>query len=194
MNTTARKQSADHNDLRHWLRSGTADLHTSVDACFGDGVGTPHAYARYLVGMHRFAADYEIVVGIAPRFSFWLSDDLRTLRLTPLPPSGIRGLLADSDERLGWEYVMAGSSLGARHLLRGAQALGHVEEHGARFLGRHALGSEWRNVLDRLAARAASPSRPAALLRGARDAFGLVKSCFERSFDALPGPPQEPAV
>ena len=190
MNTTAREHDAGL-DLRQWLRAGTSDLHARVDAWFPDGLGTTLAYARYVVGMHRFAADFEIVVDALPRQSFWLSGDLRHLQRTPLPPSGVRSRAVDADERLGWEYVMAGSSLGARHLLRGVQALGHDEQSGACFLVRHAGGVEWRSVLDRLAARAASDAPAPSLLQGARDAFLLVQSCFERSFDAIPASRQE---
>jgi len=195
MNTSLRERAAGAGDLRHVLRAGTSDLHARVDACFADGLGTPLAYARYLVGMHRFAADFEIVVGAVPRSSYWLAGDLCDLSLTPLPPSGVRGYAGEADERLGWEYVMAGSSLGARHLLRGVQALGHDAQTGARFLARHAGGDAWRSVLDRLVARAAHTARPTThLLQGARDAFLLVQSCFERSFDAIPAPHEEPAA
>lgn len=192
MNTSVRKVGAVAQDLRHFLRAGTSDLHARVDASFANGLDTPLAYARYLVGMHRFASDLETVVGALPRASYWLAGDLRDLLLTPLPPSGVRGYASDADERLGWEYVMAGSSLGARRLLRGVQALGHDAQAGARFLTRHAGGDAWRNVLERLAARSACADLPAThLLQGARDAFLLVQSCFERGFDAIPAPDQE---
>jgi len=194
MNTFARAHDAGPQDLRTWLRAGTSDLHARVDACFTDGLGTQSAYARYLVGMHRFAADFEVVTGALPRQSYWLANDLRHHALTPLPPSGVIGYARDADERLGWDYVMAGSSLGARHLLRGVQALGHREDAGACFLARHAAGGDWRAVLDRLAARAVVDAPPPALLRGARDAFGLVQACFDRSSDVPHMSDQEPAA
>lgn len=195
MNTSVRQRVADPEDLRHFLRAGTSDLHARVDACFADGLGTPLAYARYLVGMHRFASDYEVVIDAVPRASYWLAGDLAHLALAPLPPSGVRGFASTADERLGWDYVMAGSSLGARHLLRGVQALGHTETAGARFLARHAGGDTWRNVLERLNARSAQVDLPRThLLQGARDAFLLVQSCFQRGFDAIPAPHEEPAA
>ncbi|WP_156170511.1 biliverdin-producing heme oxygenase [Luteimonas sp. FCS-9] len=174
-------------DARQILRRDTADLHARVDAFFADGLRTASDYARYLVGMHRFAADHEIAIGALPRQSFWLARDLQTLGLAPLPPGGICTPVANADERLGWEYVMAGSSMGARHLVRHARALGHDEDTGARFLARHAVDGEWDRVLERLAA---CPPDDAPLMarlqRGARDAFVLVRSCFERSFEAHP--------
>lgn len=195
MNAIAHVHAVDAPDARQCLRSGTADLHARVDAWFADGLTTSLAYRRYLVGMHRFAADYEVVVDALPRLSYWLATDLQQLGLTPLPPSGYRGASSDCDERLGWDYVMAGSSMGARYLVRGAQALGHGEHDGARFLARHAASSDWPRVLERLDAcrNCAEPARRRQL-QGARDAFLLVESCFQRSFDALPAPLQEPAA
>lgn len=195
MNTPLRQVGAGSDDLRQLLRAGTSDLHAQVDACFAEGLGTPHAYARYLIGMHRFASDFEIVMDSVPRESAWLAGDLRDLSLTPLPSSGVCGAVRDADARLGWEYVMAGSSVGARYLLRGAQALGHSEAAGARFLTRHAGGDAWRNVLARLSARSAYTDVPHThLLQGARDAFQQVQSCFQRSFDAMPAPHEEPVA
>lgn len=195
MNTQLRSRALDPQDLRHVLRAETADLHARVDGCFPDGLGSPLAYGRYLVGMHRFAADFETVIGAVPRASYWLACDLHDLALAPLPPTGVRGFAVEPDERLGWEYVMAGSSVGARHLVRGVQALGHHEHAGARFLSRHAGGDTWRNVLDRLTARSTHVELPRAhLVQGARDAFLLVQSCFQRSFDALPAPRKEPVA
>lgn len=194
MNAIAHIHAVDVLDVRQFLRAGTSDLHARVDACFADGLTTPLAYARYLLGMHRFAADHEVVVDALPRLSFWLATDLQQLRLTPLPPSGYRGASNDPDERLGWDYVMAGSSVGARYLVRGAQALGHGEHDGARFLTRHAASSDWSNVLERLDAcrDCAEPARRR-MLQGARDAFLLVESCFQRSVAVMPAPFQEPA-
>lgn len=194
MNTAVRELRPHTDDLRHRLRAGTADLHARVDACFASGLGTPLAYARYLVGMHRFASDYEIVTGGSPRASCRLAGDLSDLSLTSLPPAGVRGFATNADTRLGWDYVMAGSSLGARHLLRGVQALGHAEQAGARFLAHHAKGDAWHSVLERLRARSMHADPYVHLLQGARDAFLLVQSCFERSFDAMPVPDEEPAA
>ncbi|MDR6990353.1 biliverdin-producing heme oxygenase [Luteimonas sp. 3794] len=195
MNTALSKLDVERHDLRHFLRAETSDLHARVDASFVDGLGTPLAYGRYLVGMHRFAADFESVIGAVPRASYWLASDLHDLALAPLPPTGVRGFVTEADERLGWEYVMAGSSVGARHLVRGVQTLGHHEHAGARFLARHAGGDTWRNVLDRLSARSTHTALPRThLLQGARDAFLLVQSCFERAFAAMPAPREEPAA
>lgn len=197
MNTSARSMPGHGSgDVRQQLRHRTSAIHARLDAQFADGLATPALYAGYVAGMHRFATDYETAVGLLPRQSFWLARDLQHLGLTPLPPSGVCSPVADAAERLGWDYVMAGSSLGARYLVRQAQALGHGEDSGACFLNRHAGGDDWRRVLDRL--EATSPTDDALLARierGACDAFALAHRCFERGLAAHPAVlDQEPAA
>lgn len=195
MNASVHQPVAPPVDARQFLRRQTQHLHARVDAFFVDGLQSAGDYARYLVGMHRFAADHEIAVGTLPRQSFWLACDLQTLGLAPLPPGGVCTPVANADERLGWEYVMAGSSVGARYLLRHALALGHDEAAGARFLTRHAADGGWARVLERLAACAPEDGAlMARLQRGACDAFVQVQGCFERSFHTHPAAAQESAA
>lgn len=181
-------------DARQQLRTRTSASHARLDAHFPEGLKTPEAYACYLAGMHRFATDYEVAVGLLPRHSFWLARDLQHCGITPLPPSGIFSPVSDAVERLGWDYVMAGSSMGARYLVRQVQAMGHQDDAGASFLTRHAASDDWTRVLDRLAAF--SPAGEDVLARmehGAREAFAFADRCFERGFAATPvAPDQEP--
>jgi heme oxygenase (biliverdin-IX-beta and delta-forming) len=169
------------------LRAATSDVHARVDAMFPDGLSSAHAYRRYVLGMHRFAVDYEIATAALPRASAWLAQDLMALSQPPLAADGARLPVADATERLGWDYVMAGSSLGARVLLRDAARLGFSAGDGAAFLSCHAAGVDWAQVQSRLACLDPGDARRMALAEaGARDAFTLVRSCLERSFDALP--------
>lgn len=172
---------------RQRLRAATADLHARVDALFPDGLDSADAYRRYVLGMHRFAVDHEVAIDAPPRQSSWLSQDLVALSLLPLPPLGRRVRIADPFARIGWAYVMAGSAMGARALLRDARRLGFDGRRGARFLERHADGDEWEALQPRLAALdAADEDQHAALARGARDAFACVHHCFTRSLEAVP--------
>lgn len=191
MTTSARTRTGrDTGAVRQQLRTRTADLHARLDSRFPQGLTSPEAYAGYLVGMHRFASDYEVMVGQLPRHSFWLARDLQHVGLLPIPPSGVCTPITDPDERLGWHYVMAGSSMGARALVRQARALGHRDDAGACFLAAHAASADWSEVLARLDA---SPSvDDAAALRterGARAAFQHACLCFELSFPDSPAPP-----
>lgn len=150
---------------------------------------TVDAYRRYLLGMHRFAVDYECATGALPRRSAWLAGDLAALSLPPLPAEGRCVPVAGHAARLGWHYVMAGSSLGARRLLRDARRLGFGPGRGADFLARHAEGGDWDALLAQLREQeAGDDARRAGAVAGARDAFALVYTCFERSFDRIPMP------
>lgn len=176
------------------LREATAELHGRVDAMFPDGLDSLHAYRRYVLGMHRFAADYETATAMLPRASSWLAQDLAALSQPPLPALDVRRPVADQAERLGWDYVMAGSSLGARVLLREAGRLGFHADHGAAFLARHADGADWAAVQSRLAGLDVDDDRRMALAEaGAREAFALVRTCLERGSGAL-SPTDETAI
>lgn len=139
--------------------------------------------------MHRFAVDYECATGALPRHSAWLAGDLAALSLPPLPAEGRCVPVAGLAARIGWEYVMAGSSLGARSLLRDARRLGFGPGRGADFLARHAGGDGWNALLARLRGiDAEDDARCTEAVAGARDAFALVYTCFERGFDRIPMP------
>lgn len=169
------------------LRAATAGPHAEVDGLFPQGLDSAHSYRRYVLGMHRFAVDYEIAIGALPRHSAWLARDLASHSLLPLAAAGVRRPLADAASRLGWEYVFAGSSMGARRLLRDAQRLGYGQSHGAHFLARHAASLEWTALQARLEALDPDDGvRMARAEQGALDAFSLVRTCFGRSFDRIP--------
>jgi heme oxygenase len=172
------------------LRSATAHLHAGVDDLFANGLDSVPRYRRYVLGMHRFAAEYEIAVAAAPRHSAWLAGDLASLSLSPLPPEGERRPASGAAARLGWRYVMAGSSMGARRLLRDARQLGYDDSSGATFLAQHAASDEWGRLRDRLQAMDADDeTRMAEAETGACAAFALVRSCFARSFERIPATP-----
>lgn len=162
-------------------------MHGQVDGLFPQGLDSVDAYRRYLLGMHRFAADYECAIDAVPRHSAWLARDLTTLSLLPLAAEGERRQAAGHGTRLGWRYVMAGSSMGARALLRDARRLGFDHDLGAHFLDRHATGDDWQRVQTQLEALDVGDALHMRQAEdGARAAFALVRACFERSFDRIP--------
>lgn len=137
--------------------------------------------------MHRFAVDYECATGAPPRHSAWLSADLAALSLPPLPAQGRCPPAGAHAAQLGWRYVMAGSSLGARVLLRDARRLGFGPGRGADFLEGHALADDWARLQPQLRQlEADDAARMADAVAGARAAFALVHACFERSFQLIP--------
>ncbi|MDH7452138.1 biliverdin-producing heme oxygenase [Luteimonas composti] len=169
------------------LRAATAELHAGIDGLFGNGLDSPGHYRRYVLGMHRFTVDFEIATDALPQQSAWLANDLTWLALDPLAAQGVQHTAADAATRLGWRYVMAGSSMGARGLLRDARRLGHGEGRGATFLSRHAASDDWARLRASLQDFDADDApRMASAEAGARAAFALVRTCFERSFDRIP--------
>jgi heme oxygenase len=169
------------------LRAATRELHESVDGMFARGLDSRCSYGRYVLGMHRFAADYEIAVRALPRHSAWLADDLSRLALAPLSARATQRPAALAATCLGWEYVMAGSSMGARRMLRDACGLGYQDGTGATFLARHAVCDDWNAMRQRLDALDADDApRMAQAEAGACAAFALVLDCFGRSFERIP--------
>lgn len=172
------------------LRTATRDDHARLDARFPDGLGDAGTYRSYVRGMHRFVADAAAAcaaegdagaTALAARCRTAEADlaaDLVSLRASPLAPERLPAI-AGPGGWLGWDYVLAGSMLGARQLLVDARGLGHDAARGARFLAHHAEGAGWREVLGRIAAADAD----APLHAAARDAFAHAERCFVRARD-----------
>jgi heme oxygenase len=180
------------------LRAATRDAHARVDAFFPDGLRDTVAYRAYLRGMHRFSGDLAAAFTLAARRDdggrsarlgadcvsacALLAADLVVLQAAPLPPRGSAPGLGDAANRLGWEYVFAGSAHGARLLMRHARALGYDGSRGARFLESHAAGAGWDDLLDRIE-RDGGDAEAQPLHDGARAAFAHAEACFLRARD-----------
>jgi heme oxygenase len=129
---------------RFALRERTWGDHERLDALvghFGDG----KSYTRYLEGMAAFRAPIETALSradLAPHFGDWrpvmisteLAQDLSDLGGNAMSSNEAFVLPSDRDGLLGVLYVLEGSSLGARVLVRRASALGFTAGHGARHL------------------------------------------------------------
>lgn len=153
------------------LRQATAPYHTRLDATLGGGFATRGDYAAYLRGMQGFVADAVHALGGAPmttRLDAWLRADCDALGVAVEGSDPCVECATDASTRLGWEYVVAGSSLGARFLLRDVRALGFDAGRGASFLAGHAAGDDWLSFLRRLADSEAAPLK---VCGGAIDAF-----------------------
>lgn len=171
------------NPAHRHLRHATADAHARVDAVVGGSLDSVGGYAAYLRGMHRFiAASAEALpagsqhVVLAPRA--WLEADLAALELRPIEAFPVPPMAGDRAAQLGWEYVVTGASVGARYLLRGAQALGFAAGRGASFLDGHARSRAWPDFLATLEQEAlAGP-----LLERASHTAQLAFETAERAF------------
>jgi heme oxygenase (biliverdin-IX-beta and delta-forming) len=144
--------------LRRWqLRERTAHAHAVVDAAVG-AFSDLTSYKRYLASMYRFRIPIErSLAALAwpeavgqwrPReVGMVIEQDLHDLDVpVPVVPTTPRSLPADG--LMGTLYVLEGSILGSRVLLKRAMALGLSETHGARHLALQSSGiDEWRGFL-----------------------------------------------
>lgn len=129
---------------RFVLRELTRSDHERLDGLVGEFNDTA-AYLRYLGGMAAFRGSIERSLAAADypeSFDDWrpglifaeLAQDLNDLGAQPPHQDVPFGLPADREGLLGVLYVLEGSALGARLLIRRAAALGFSADHGARHL------------------------------------------------------------
>jgi heme oxygenase len=171
---------------RELLRRATADAHARIDALLSAGLADRRAYAAYLRGMQRFLRESEATLDAdgalasIARGREHLDSDLRMLGIEPLPAPHAGGIAAMSalPEALGWQYVVAGSALGARFLLREARALGLDGARGAAFLHHHAAGDDWAAFLARLEQAPLSPDDLPQMCAAARHAFAAAHAAM----------------
>jgi heme oxygenase len=175
------------------LRIATADLHAAVDARFaGTFEGNAADYAGFLLAMaavlppleralerariHTAVPDWE-----ERRRSSLLLDDLQALGAAP--PREAEPPRVDGEARqLGVVYVLEGSRLGGKVLLR--RALSHPDlrvRAATRYLSHGAGRDLWASFLARLEASSAIADAPGEAVAGARAAFALFS---DRAADA----------
>lgn len=167
--------------LRGRLRDATAAAHARVDARLAGAFDDVDGYAAFLLGMHRFVRSARRVLGEADDLvacEAALADDLAVLGRRALDGT-CEAPATREDARLGWRYVIAGSSLGARVLLRRAQALGFDADRGARYLALHARGDAWASLLATLESLQLAPDAERDALAGAHAAFSCVERCLD---------------
>lgn len=170
------------------LRLATRTTHEALDRALPDGLRSFGDYVRYLHGMLALAQWLADAWRPAwpQRLAAWRDDergarlraDLLSLGQAPCPPRPAPA--ATPAEWLGGCYVMEGSALGARLLVRDLDHLARERPAVAaarRFLDRHAADPRrWprlRTELDLLA-----PADIAPAVRGAERGFALVHSQF----------------
>ncbi len=136
------------------LREATSARHAELDSLVGE-FRSAGEYRVYVRGIHAFRrdieADFAPILGWAPtRIAAEAACDLNDLDVVALAPTA-HAHAATPSAMLGRAYVLEGSGLGARMLLRSANALGFNNEFGARHLWRQAHANEsWRTLLELL--------------------------------------------
>jgi heme oxygenase len=174
---------------RFTLRELTRGDHERLDALVGEFNDTA-AYERYLEGMAAFRGSVEkrlANVDYPHSFGSWrpgligseLKQDLADLGHDGPAAAEPFDLPLDRDGLLGVLYVLEGSALGARVLVRRAAELGFSAEHGARHLAAQTSRPEsWSAFVDLLDEMA-----PAGIEKAARAA----RMTFAAAIDAFSG-------
>ena len=180
--------------LRSRLRDATAHAHARVDTLMADAFGDDRGYRAYLAGMHAFVAALMPAVRAQAETLRWplpdwiglLRDDLASVRVEAM--HDIAPLAAGGRaQALGALYVMEGSSLGARMLVRQARALGHGPSDGAAFLHAHADGEDarrWPRFLALLESND-TPGTGEPACAAAIEAFQLAEHCLRSAKERL---------
>lgn len=167
------------------LRAATADLHAGVDARFSGAFdGSAAGYAGFLSAMASALLPLERALeqaGIDQVLPDWperrramlLLDDLATLGAKPIderaPPP------AEGEARqLGMAYVLEGSRLGGKLLLKRALGSSDPKVRAAtRYLSHGTDRNLWSSFLVHLEASPEVGRAPTEAIAGARDAFAL---------------------
>jgi heme oxygenase len=168
--------------LHQLLRAHTASAHARVDAGLDGGLRDAHAYAAYLDGMAEFLDAAAAVIGDEA----WLGEARRHLAIdrgqAVLPAARPRPrAAADPAQVAGWRYVVAGSTLGARLLLRDARALGPGAMRGTAFLASFSAGDAWVRCLAQLRAAAFDAASRQRACDAALDAFHAAEAALTRA-------------
>lgn len=170
--------------LRERLKAATADAHRALDARFGSFDLTSAAgYRRFLEASAAALLPLETTLersGVAGLFSDWPQRSRRTALAADLDcMGGVADPLPSPaamsrHEMLGAMYVLEGSRLGARYLLRAIAGCGepHVEA-ATRYL-RHGSGLPlWQLFLEKLEREPVTLDDEAAAIDGATRAFAM---------------------
>jgi heme oxygenase (biliverdin-IX-beta and delta-forming) len=166
------------------LRDATGPIHDRLERRIDldRRIADPRGRADLVEGFHRLHAMAE------PALADWLGDvadlqierrqradhvaqDLRRLGRTPGAVAPVA--IASRGEALGWAYVLEGSSLGGRTILRGLAARG-VDATGLGFMDPYgeATGERWRTLVAVMARETdAGRARAQDVLAGARLGF-----------------------
>lgn len=145
-----------NSDIRWFLRAQTADAHASLDTLIGQ-FHDRQGYLRYLEGLFRFRAPIErAIAGLKwpegtgvfrpSRLARAIGADLDDLGARVPAAPQVRLDLSGAG-LLGVLYVLEGAALGARVLIKRAEALGFDGRFGARHLALAVGGASWAGFL-----------------------------------------------
>jgi len=170
---------------RHLLRAATAELHAHVDARFsGPFEADRAAYGAFLTALATAVPPLERTLeaaGIEQLFEDWpqrrraglLALDLADLGL-PSPAARVAPAAGSEAHAMGMLYVLEGSRLGGKLLLR--RVLGNADpqvRRATRYLAHGSDSALWSSFVGRLEVSEAVNRAPDEAIAGAREAFSL---------------------
>jgi heme oxygenase len=181
-------------DFRTVLAQATRAAHEAVEAQLRlDGDATLERYVAYLRTMHAVSRLIEPQTSVALAAlgldaqargkCAWLERDLAHFGVAPVAPAAMRipGTVA---ARMGWAYVLEGSTLGGRVLYAQlAPRWSLTPERGAAFLCGYGArtGRMWRAFVDALNALEPDDAAMHESVAAAKDAFIAIGETFRRS-------------
>jgi heme oxygenase len=183
-------------DRRWRLKAATAEAHTRVEdqLAVAGMLSSPEGYRRYLEATFeiRSAIEREMDLAHAVRIMpLWPERKIAPLVAMDImdvggwvqAPKSVDDAPADQsiEAILGVLYVLEGSSLGARVVLKQVEALGMSHQHGARHLSAQAGDNKaWRQLTSILQHDPMSALGEAACIRAAQQTFERFGDAYRR--------------
>lgn len=176
---------------RFALRDATAAAHARVEGIIGEAglFQSLRGYRRYLEATYVMRAGLERDLDLSLAARLWpewpgrriarlVAQDIEDLGSEP-PQLNVRPKAHDWPEALGVLYVLEGSSLGARLLVRSADELGLSPAFGARHLHAQAGAPHaWRNFVALLDTMPLTPKGERACSAAANATFDAFASAY----------------
>jgi heme oxygenase (biliverdin-IX-beta and delta-forming) len=183
------KLAPQHGRARRSLRNETAMLHETVERHFATGPMTRDAYIRYLM-MNRPFASIEPALEAASIHRVLPDWDMRQRRFAlasdmdsmGIPNRETRAITLSDDigTLLGWSYVLEGSRLGARFILKEIEATLDRELIAATRFLRHGAGTGlWTTFTASLNRIDNDPCAIESACEAARAAFSYFEAATE---------------
>lgn len=179
--------------IRHSLRAATAQAHERLDACAQRvNLADRESYGRFLQAQSGPVMALEAALqdfGVARLLPDWplrsrtsaLHYDLEYLTLRPGSCRAVR--LTSAAEAFGTLYVLEGSRLGARVLLRQILAAAPDIRPATRFLSHGSDQKLWTTFLQILEAKV-GVNDLGGCIQGAHGTFAVFEASFMRAFGA----------
>lgn len=173
-------------DRRFALKRATNEAHERVEGVVRDAgmFETREGFRRYLAATYEMRVRYERLLDLNQAERVWtdyptrkiaglIAEDIEDLGGIPMSSEPADKKTYSAGELLGMLYVLEGSSLGARVLVKSVADMGLSASFGARHLFRQAEDrGAWRSFLDALSASPEPPCHDTA--RATFDAFAAA--------------------